>query len=108
MDSIVVCRQKNCSSSFEGTTFGFTSTINLPKEDFVFYSVPADKGFTAYIDDTETTIYKVNLGLSAVKVPKGLHEIKFTFIPRGLKEGLIITSIMLLVFLTMFYYERKI
>ncbi len=99
VDSVVAKRKAIASLNFEGNTQGFVSKVNLSRKNFVFYSVPADKGFSAYVDGKETKIHKVNLGLSAVLVPKGLHEVRFTFVPRGLKEGAVISLITLLLML---------
>lgn len=107
MDSIVAKRRKYCSSYFEGNSKGFNSRIYLPKDNFVFYSIPADKGFTAYIDGTPTPIYQVNLGLSAIEVPKGVHEVKFSFIPQGFKEGIIASTLTMFILFSLFYYEKK-
>lgn len=107
LDSVLTERKKTNSSSFVGNTAGFISQINLSKDDIVFYSVPADKGFTAYIDGDETPIYEANLGLSAIIVPKGKHEIRFRFVPPGLKTGTLISLIMLLCALTVFFVENR-
>ena len=106
LDSIVSDRRETTASSFRGTTTGFTSVINLPQDNIVFYSVPADKGFTAYVDDKEKTIHEANLGLSAIVVPKGKHSIEFRFIPSGLKTGSLISLLMLLCTLTVFLMEK--
>lgn len=107
LDSLVSARRKCVASSFIGTTTGFTSTITLPREDIVFYSVPADKGFTAYIDGRETDIHSCNLGLSAVLVPRGTHAVEFRFLPRGLKAGASVSLAILLLALGLFLWERK-
>lgn len=107
LDSIIIARRKSTASSFEGTTTGFTSSITLPEENIVFYSCPADKGFTAYVDGQETLIHPCNLGLSAVLVPKGQHTVEFKFLPRGLKEGACISLIMLFLAAGIAIIERK-
>lgn len=105
IDSVINKRRENASISFYGDTRGFVSKVNLARKNFVFFSVPADKGFTAYVDGEEVEIYKVNLGLSAILVPQGVHEIKFNYCPKGLKEGLAISLIFLI--LTGFIYWRE-
>lgn len=107
LDSLVRERRKCVASSFDGTTTGFTSTITLPKEAIVFYSVPADKGFAAFVDGRETAIRPCNLGLSAVFVPRGTHTVEFRFLPRGLKAGASVSLIVLLLALGLFLWERK-
>lgn len=99
VDSVVAKRKVTASLDFEGDTQGFVSKISLPRKNFVFYSVLADKGFTAYVDGKETSIHHVNLGLSAMFVPQGEHEVKFAFVPKGMEEGIVISLVMLLILL---------
>lgn len=106
-DSVISERKKHHSSFFTGTTKGFTSEIVLPKDNFVFYSIPHESGFTAYVDSQEVPIYEVNLGLSAVLVSKGKHIIEFKFIPKGLIQGLYISATALIMFFVLIYIERK-
>lgn len=96
IDSVIHKRKENASIVFYGSTKGFVSKVNLSRKNFVFYSVPADEGFKAYVDGQETKIYKVNLGLAAILVPQGIHEIKFNYYPKGFTEGLFISLIMLM------------
>lgn len=107
IDSIVNARRRHTASSFTGTTTGFTSEITLPREDIVFYSCPADKGFVAYVDGRETQIHPCNLGLSAVLVPAGSHTVEFRFLPRGLKEGTAVSLVALLCAAGICFRERK-
>lgn len=91
IDSIVTERRKNVCSSFSGDTRGFKATVSLPKKNLLFFSVVSDDGFTARVDGTPTTIYPVNLGLSAIMVDQGNHKIEFTYLPAGFREGLLLT-----------------
>lgn len=107
LDSLVKARRRHVAREFRGTTTGFSSSISLPKESVVFYSVPADKGFTASIDGKETPIHACNLGLSAVYVPKGTHRVEFRFVPRGLREGALISLVLLLTAVGICILERR-
>lgn len=107
LDSVVAERRKCVASSFTGTTTGFTSEITLPREDIVFYSCPADKGFSAYVDGRPTDIHSVNLGLSAVIVPKGSHTVEFRFFPRGLKAGMAVSLAAFMVCVCVGMIERR-
>ena len=78
----------------------------MDKDNFVFFSVPADPGFKAYVDKNEAKIYNVNLGMSAIFVPKGKHNIRFDYFPPGLKEGSWVTSFALVLLFFLFVYER--
>ena len=97
LDSVVMERRKTVCSTFEGDTHGFSAKIDLPKENLVFFSVPADKGFFATIDGKETQIHKVNLGQIGIVVPKGKHSIRCEYFPTGLKEGSFCSIIALLI-----------
>lgn len=91
LDSLICQRKVVSSIDYRGTTSGFLATINLPKNNIVFYSVPASKGFTAYVDGKKTRIFEVNRGLSAIIVEAGFHKIEFKYLPPGLIKGLIIS-----------------
>lgn len=91
IDSLVNQRRAIVSTDFKGTTRGFTAKVNLPRDNVVFYSVPASKGFTANVDGSKTKIYEVNRGLSAVIVKAGSHVIEFQYTPPGLVLGLIVS-----------------
>jgi len=107
IDSIVTERRKNVCSSFSGDTRGFTATVSMPKKNLLFFSVLSDKGFSAYVDGEPTTIHPVNLGLSAVLVDQGYHEIEFRYFPPGLQEGLMLTLAGLMLTLLIFFIESK-
>ncbi len=72
-------RQEEAGHYFEMRGDGFTSKINLEEDNFVFYSVPFDEGFTAYVNGEEAEILKVNYGLMAVFAPSGENEIIFEY-----------------------------
>ena len=70
---------------------GFDAEITLPHENLVFFSVPVQAGFTAYVDGQETEIESVFGGLSAVYVPKGHHSIRFDYRTPGLRAGIAVS-----------------
>ncbi len=107
IDSIVAQRRKNVCTSFSGDTRGFRATVNMPKKNLLFFSVLSDKGFKGYVDNVETKIYPVNLGLSAVMVDKGLHQIEFKYCPRGLREGIFLSIAGLLLTIIVFIIDRR-
>ena len=95
---------------FEWTNNGFISKIDLDNPKLVFYSIPYDKGFKAYVNGTETEIECVDGGMMAVYCPAGDNEIEFVYHTVGLKEGLYIslfTLIVSLVYLLLSNIKRK-
>lgn len=83
-------REETCST-FVRDNKGFTATINLSRENLVFFSVPYDEGFTATVNGEPALIEKVNVGFMAVRVPAGESVIRFDYETPGLKLGLWVT-----------------
>ncbi len=82
--------QMSCDS-FTVTKTGFVATSSYDSEQFVFFSVPYDDGWTAMVNGEPVIIEKANIGFMAVRVPEGEAEIVFTYLAPGLKTGVFIT-----------------
>ncbi len=78
-------RAGTACTAFSFTKNGFTATAKLDKENLVFFSVPYDKGFTAYVDGVKTPLIRADFGLMAIDVPAGEHNIEFRYFPAGMK-----------------------
>ena len=72
-------RRASACSVFQMTNSGFHAEIDLGKEDLVFFSVPYDDGFTAYVNGQEADILRVDEGLMAVLAPAGENTIDFVY-----------------------------
>ena len=72
-------RRASACSSFQMTNSGFHAEITLKKDDLVFFSVPFDDGFTAYVNGEETEVIRVDEGLMAVLAPAGENTIDFVY-----------------------------
>ncbi len=59
------------------TSAGFHAEATLDRANLMFFSVPYDDGFTAYVDGQETEILRVDEGLMAVPLPRrnGHHRL---------------------------------
>lgn len=86
-------RRQNTCTDFSYTKNGFKAKfINEGDANLLFFSIPYDEGFTAYINGEEVEIEKVNIGFMAVKVEKdSVNEIEFVYKTPYLQEGLYIT-----------------
>ena len=72
-------RRASACRVFQMTNSGFHAEIDLGKEDLVFFSVPYDDGFTAYVNGQKTDILRVDEGLMAVLAPAGESTIDFVY-----------------------------
>lgn len=109
------CKRLSASSckDFSYINNGFTATIDNQGEDnLLFFSVPYEEGWKAYVNGEEVEIEKVNISFMAVKV-KGHEksEIRFEYSTPGLTVGLIITIvcgfIFVLYIVLLFIMRRK-
>ena len=85
----------NSCSSFEYNNEGFTAEIkNSGSDNLLFFSVPYDDGWTAYVNGEEVEIEKVNVGFMAVKIPgNSTSSVRFVYKQPGFILGIIMTSI---------------
>lgn len=105
-------RERNISSahSFVYDEDGFTARIRLTKDNLVFFSVPYEAGWTAYVNGKETAIEKVDVGFMAVFAKEGINEIRFVYETPGLKAGAIISGIFVIItgaYIILFHIIRK-
>ena len=100
-------RAASSCTSFAFDRNGFQAQTTLPKKNLVFFSVPYDKGFTAYVDGQETKIYCVDYGMMAIVVPEGTHSIRFNYLPWGLEGGCLLSIAAALLMAALGIVERK-
>ncbi len=108
--SVVRERKASASYDFEYDSNGFTSKIHLDSDNLVFFSVPYDAGWSAYVNGVETAIEKVDVGFMAVFAEKGINEITFVYKAPGLTLGIVISAIctaLLIAYSVFFYFDRK-
>ena len=92
-------RRNSSCSEFSTSTNGFTARIKTDRKSLVFFSVPFDKGFTAYVNGVKSDIEKVDNGFMAVVVPEGESDIKFSYVTYGLETGIKISAAAFLIIL---------
>ena len=86
---------KNACSAFAYDNEGFTASFkNTGGDNLLFFSVPYDEGWTAYVNGERVDIERADLGFMAVKV-KGHsnNEIRFVYRTPLLREGIIVSCI---------------
>lgn len=107
-------RKSQSCKNFKYINNGFTATIdNKCKDNLVFFSVPYEDGWSAYVNGKEVNIEKVNVSFMAVKVDgNSTSEIKFTYKTPGLSAGFAITLISGVIYIGyigfLYYRKRKV
>ena len=106
--------QKDCdmlknsaATDFSETKRGFEAEFLAKEDTLIFFSVPFDEGFKAYVNGKETDIEKVTVGFSAVKVQAGENKIEFKYTPVGLKAGIMISVVSVAVLAAYMFICRK-
>ncbi len=92
-ENFCIDKRENCASSFSFDDKGFNSEITLDKPEMVLFSVPYSEGWIAEVNGQPAKIEKVFSGLMAVKADKGDNTIIFRYETPGLKTGLIISGV---------------
>lgn len=92
-------RAQSCDTFITDKT-GFTATIDLPRDNLVFFTVPYDKGWTATVNGKPARIEKVDTGFVAVKCDAGDSTIRFDYMTPGLKTGAAVTGISIVALVT--------
>ena len=86
-------RRTHSCSVFQMNNAGFHAEITLDKPNLVFFSVPYDDGFTAYVNGEKTDILRVDEGLMAVLCPAGASSIDFVYQAAGLSASRVVTAV---------------
>ena len=105
-----VSRSATACESFTMTNSGFHAEADLEKPNLVFFSVPYDDGFTAYVNGEEAEILKVDEGLMAVLCPEGASSIDFVYEADGLSLSKKVTLVAIPVFVCYvgyFWYRKR-
>ena len=86
-------RRAHSCSVFQMNNAGFHAEITLDKANLVFFSVPYDDGFTAYVNGKKADILRVDEGLMAVLCPAGASSIDFVYQAAGLSASRVVTAV---------------
>ena len=81
--------------------------IDVMKGGYFIFTIPYDKGFTAYVDDEEVEIEQVSGGFIGFKIDEGKHNIKLTFEAPYAKIGRIVSLIGIVMVIVLNIYERR-
>ena len=74
------------------------ATYDVKQDTSIFFTIPYDKGWSAYQDGKKIEIKQAQTGFMKVDVPKGKGTITLSFIPNGFITGAICSFTSLLLF----------
>lgn len=74
------------------------ATYDVQQDTSIFFTIPYDKGWSAYQDGKKIEIKQTQTGFMKVDVPKGKGTITLSFIPNGFITGAICSFTSLLLF----------
>ena len=82
------------------------ATYDVQQDTSIFFTIPYDKGWSAYQDGKKIEIKQAQTGFIKVDVPKGKGTITLSFIPNGFVVGAICSFTSLLLF-GIYNHKRK-
>ena len=82
------------------------ATYDVQQDTSIFFTIPYDKGWSAYQDGKKIEIKQAQTGFMKVDVPKGKGTITLSFIPNGFITGAICSFTSLLLFV-IYNHKRK-
>ena len=82
------------------------ATYDVKQDTSIFFTIPYDKGWSAYQDGKKIEIKQAQTGFMTVDVPKGKGTITLSFIPNGFITGAICSFTSLLLF-GIYNHRRK-
>ena len=82
------------------------ATYDVQQDTSIFFTIPYDKGWSAYQDDKKIEIKQAQTGFMKVDIPKGKGTITLSFIPHGFITGAICSFTSLLLF-GIYNHRRK-
>ena len=82
------------------------ATYDVQQDTSIFFTIPYDKGWSAYQDGKKIEMKQAQTGFMKVDVPKGKGTITLSFIPNGFITGAICSFTSLLLF-GIYNHKRK-
>lgn len=98
--TFIANKDKSLGDNIEGT-------IDMKESGYFVTSIPYDEGFKVYVDNKVVDKQIVNKSFLGFKLPKGNHNIKIVYKSPLQKEGLILSFLGLVSFVSLSIIERR-
>ena len=76
-----------------------SAAVTVPEQRTLLLTIPYSSGWRACVDGTETEVMLADEAFISIHLDKGEHEVVFRYFTPGLKPGLIISGVSLMVYL---------
>lgn len=81
--------------------------VNLKKDKILCLSVPHSKGWKAIVDGRKQEILQANTMYMALSLTEGKHTVKLYYCTPGLRQGIILSIVGLVLCIVLCIYEKK-
>ena len=99
--------KSNSFNELKASSNKVTGNIDVKEEGTVFMSVPYSSGWKLYVNGVETEYTRVNKTFIGVELAKGNYDIEMRYVTGGFKIGAIMSSIGVLMFIGVYFINRK-
>ena len=89
--------KKHSLTDFRISGDSIVGSISSEKDGVLFISVPYSKGWKCYVDDVETNIVRADYAFCGIYLDKGNHSIRMEYTTPGLKMGIIVSLICVII-----------
>lgn len=81
--------------------------IYVPEGQTIFTTIPYDEGWSLKVDGKPAKYYKNLEAFIGIDVPAGEHTIELTYTPKGLKLGILISLVSMMMFMLGIYVSGR-
>lgn len=106
LDKLYKKLSDNVSTNDSVTINSIKTDFNCSKNETVYISLPYISGLTTYVDDKKVTSSSVAGGI-AINLSKGKHQIEIKYDIPGLKLGIGVSIITILLMITYYFFTQK-
>jgi len=94
-------------TNMEFSQYGLKANSNLDRSALVFFTIPYDDLWDAYIDGKKVEIIKGDNAFIVLDIPEGEHSIEFKYNTKYYKYGAIVSGISCLLFIAYMIFDKN-
>lgn len=106
-EEVILGKEEDSVSGWSAEGNNLYGEIEIDEEAVLFLSVPYSEAWRFFVDGAEVTHYKANWGFTALVLSAGKHVIEGNYHTPGLKAGMIIGMISVVILVILIIYQRK-